>query len=100
MVVMNDVVVVMWVELLWGCWSTGLLLLVSLLLLLHEVKLVVPLAIQTFPFSLFAFPLPFALFTICSCFLSLPFASRFFAGLDPLISRDDPWSCHPSIRRF
>lgn len=46
MVVMSDVVVVMWVVLLWGCWSTGLLLSVSLSSL-HEVKLVVPLALFT-----------------------------------------------------
>jgi len=60
MMVMNDVmVVVMRMVLLWGYGSIRLLLLVSLLLLLlHEVKLLVPLAIQAIPLSLFTFAFP------------------------------------------
>ena len=71
----------------------------SLLLLLQEVELVVPLAVQTFLLSLltFAFPFPFTLLTvICSGFLpfSLSFASGFLGGRDPFtfLNRDDPWS--------
>ena len=91
MVVNNVVVVVMRVVLLWGRRSTRLLLLVSLLLLLHEMELVVPLAVQTISLSLFglAFPLPLTLFTVCPGLLPLPFASRFFARWDPFIGRDD-----------
>jgi hypothetical protein len=82
------------VVLLWGCRSARLLLLVSLLLLLlHEVELVVPLAVQTFPLSLFTltFPLPLTLFTVCPGLLprsrsrrdSLPVGIRSSAGMTP-----------------
>ena len=99
----NMVVVVMGVVLLWGCGSARLLLLVSLLLLLlHEMKLVGPLAVETFLLSLFAFafPFPLAFFAVCPGFLSIPLASGFFAGWYPFINRDDSWSRHPSVRRF
>lgn len=102
MVVMNNVVVVVVRMVLWRCGSAMLLLLVPLLLLLHEVELVVPLAVQTFLLSLltFAFPFPLTLFTVCPGFLSLPFASRFFAGWDPFISGDNSWSRHPPVCSF
>ena len=103
MVVMNNVmVVVVGMVLLWGCGSARLLLLMSLLLLLQEVKLVVPLAVQTIPLPLFTFtfPLPLTLFAVCPGFLPFPFAPRFFASWDPFISGDDPWARHPSVRCF
>lgn len=104
----NDMmVVVMWVMLLWGQGSVGLLLLVSLLLLLHEVELVVPLAVQTFLLSLltFAFPLPLTLFTVVRpgfLSFSFSFAPGFLGGRDPFtfFDRNDPRSRHPSVGRF
>ena len=104
MVVVNDVVmVVVWMRLLRGCWSAGLLLLVSMLLmLLQEVELVIPLAVQALPLSLFTFTFPFPLtfFAVCPDFLPLPFASRFFGGRDPFISGYDSWARHPPVRRL
>jgi len=103
MVVVNNVVVMVVRVVLWGCWSPRLLLLVPLLLLLHEVELVVPLAVQTIPLPLFtvAFPLPFALLTVCPGLLPFPFASRFLGGWDPFINNgDDPRARHPSVCRF
>jgi len=102
MVVNNVVMVVVRVVLWWGCGSPRLLLLVPLLLLLHEVKLMVPLAVQTLPLSLLtlAFPLPFALLAVCPGLLPLPFASRFFAIWDPFINGDNSWARHPSVRSF
>ena len=102
MMVVNNVVVVMVWVVLWGCRSPRLLLLVTLLLLLHEVELVVSLAVQTLPLPLFtvAFPLPFALLTVCPGFLSLPFASGFFGGLDPFVDGDNSWARHPSVCCF
>ena len=101
MMMVNNVVMVVRV-MLWGCGSPRLLLLVPLLLLLHEVELVIPLAVQTIPFALFtlAFPLPLALLTICSSLLPLPFASRFFGGRDSFVNGDDPRARHPSVCCF
>jgi len=102
MVVNNVVMVVVRVVLWWGCGSPRVVLLVPLLLLLHEVKLVVPLAVQTLPLSLstLAFPLPFALLTVCPGLLPLPVASKFFVSWDPFINGDSSWARHPSIRSF
>ena len=102
MVVNNVVMMVVRVVWWWWCGRPRLLVLVPLLLLLHEVKLVVPLAIQTLPLSLFtlAVPLPFALLTVCPGLLPLPFTSRFFAGWDPFVDGDDSRARHPSVRRF
>ena len=90
---MDDVMVVMLgMGLLWGYRSALLLQLMSLvLLLLHEVKWVIPIAFQTLPLSLFALALslPLAFFAVCSSLLPLPFASRFLASWNPFIGRDD-----------
>ena len=77
---MDDVMVVMLgMGLLWGYRSALLLQLMSLvLLLLHEVKWVVPIAFQTLPLSLFAL----AFFAVCPNFLPLPLASRFLTSRD------------------
>lgn len=92
MVVVNDVMVmVVRVLLWWGYGTARLVLLVSLLLLLHEVELMIPLAVQTLPVSLFtlALPFPFTFFAVCPSLLPLPLASGFFSSWDPFISRDD-----------
>ena len=66
------------------------MMLVSLMLL-REMELAVPVAVQSIPLSLFAlvFPFPFTFSAVFLSFFPLPLTSRPFGGWDPSTNRND-----------